>query len=102
METSRVIIKPIASEASLKEMELNRYVFEVDRRANKKEIASAVKEKFGVDIVKVQTRIIKGKSRRALRRREQVKLGPIKKATVEVKKGQKIEIFETKKGSSTK
>lgn len=97
MEKEKIIIRPIVSEASLKSAESDRYVFEVAKEANKKEIAEAIREKFKVDVSKVQTRLIKGRSRRMLRRRDRVFLGPIKKADVQVGKGQKIDIFESKK-----
>ena len=94
METHRILVKPVISEASIKEMESNKYVFVVDKHANKKDIA---KESFGVDVLSVQTRIIKGRSRRMLRKRGRVALGPSKKATVKIGKDQKITIFESKK-----
>ncbi len=97
MEISKIIIRPIISERSLKEMESNKYVFEVDKKANKKEITQAVKKKFGVDVLKVQTRLIKGRSRRMLRGRNRVSLAPMKKATLQIGKNQKIDIFESKK-----
>ena len=97
MEAIKVIFKPIISEASIKEMESNRYVFEVNKDSTKKDVAEAVKESFGVDVLKVQTRIIKGRSRRMLRSRNRVYLGPSKRATVQIGKDQKIGIFEVKK-----
>lgn len=97
MEMHKILVKPVISEASIKEMESNKYVFVVDKHANKKDIAKAVKESFGVDVLNVQTRIIKGRSRRMLRKRGRVALGPSKKATVKIGKDQKIAIFESKK-----
>lgn len=97
METNKVIIRPIISEASIKEIESNKYVFEVEKDASKKDVAKAVKENFNVDVLKVQTRLIKGRSRRMLRSRQRARLGPIKKATVRIGKNQKIDIFESKK-----
>jgi large subunit ribosomal protein L23 len=97
METSEVIIKPIISEASIKEIESNKYVFQVKRGANKKDIAKAVKDRFNVDVFSVKTRLIKGRSRRMLRSRSRAKLGSIKKASVQIGKDQKIDIFEAKK-----
>lgn len=97
MEINKVLLKPVISESSIKDMESNKYVFVVNKNANKYEVAKAVKESFGVDVLNVRTRIIKGRSRRSLRRRDRVDLGPSKRATVQVGKDQKIEIFETKK-----
>ncbi len=97
MEPNKVIIRPIISEAALKELEANKYVFEVQKKANKKEIARAVKEHFGVDALVVRTRIIKGRSRRGLGKRARTAASPLKKATVLIGKDQKIDIFEAKK-----
>lgn len=97
MEISKVLLKPVISESSIKDMESNKYVFVVSKHANKYEVAKAVKESFSVDVLNVRTRIIKGRSRRSLRRRDRVALGPSKRATVQIGKDQKIKIFETKK-----
>ena len=97
MEISEVIIKPILSEASIKEIESNKYVFQVKRSATKKDIAKAVKDKFNVDVFSVQTRLIKGRSRRMIKSRSRAKLEPIKKASVQIGKDQKIDVFEAKK-----
>lgn len=97
MEINKVLLKPVISESSIKDMESNKYVFVVNKHANKYEVAKAVKESFGVDVLNVKTRIIKGRSRRSLRKRDRVVLGPSKRATVQIGKDQKIEIFETKK-----
>ncbi|MEX0616216.1 MAG: 50S ribosomal protein L23 [Candidatus Woykebacteria bacterium] len=97
MEVNKIIIKPTISERSLKGEEAGKYVFEVAKAATKKSIAKAMKEKFGVDVVKVQTRLVKGRSRRMTKGRSRVKIGPIKRATIQLVEGQKLAIFEGKK-----
>lgn len=97
MEINKVLFKPVISESSIKDMESNKYVFVVNNKANKYEIAKAVSISFGVDVLSVRTRIVKGRSRRSLRKRGRIDLGPSKRATVQVGKDQKIGIFETKK-----
>jgi len=97
MQISRVLVKPIISESSLKDIESDKYVFKVDNRATKKDVAKAVKESFSVDVINVKTRIIKGRSKRMMKSRKRAKIGPFKKATVQIEKGQKIAIFEAKK-----
>lgn len=42
----------------------NKYVFEVDRRSNKKEIKRAVESLFNVNVESVNTMIVKGKRKR--------------------------------------
>jgi large subunit ribosomal protein L23 len=49
-----VLKKPVISEKSLKLVEeKNQYIFDVDRRADKKSVKKAVEEKFKVKVVKV-------------------------------------------------
>jgi large subunit ribosomal protein L23 len=65
MSTAYDIIKrPIISEQSTEHVELKKYVFEVDRGANKIEIKNAVEEIFGVEVIKVTTLNMKGKKKR--------------------------------------
>ena len=46
MDAREVIVRPVVSERSYEMIEHNRYTFEVDKRARKPEIASAVAEVF--------------------------------------------------------
>ena len=51
-----IIIKPIVTEKVTKESEvLNRFGFEVNRKANKVEIKKAVEAAYGVNVVSVNT-----------------------------------------------
>ena len=59
-----IIIRPIITEASMDGTAMRKYTFEVDKRANKIEIAKAVEELFKVDVEKVNTSHVKGKLRR--------------------------------------
>ena len=90
----RVIRRPIITERAtqLQESE-NKYVFEVDRAANKIEIKRAVEKLFEVDVVKVNTTGVHGKVKRLGRfvgRRPDWK-----KAVVTLAGGQSIEYFES-------
>lgn len=96
MESSRVIIKPVLTEKSLIDASRGEYTFAVDINATKKDVELAVKDLFKVDVLRVKTRITKGRSKRVFRKRTKTTLGPIKKATVKVGKEQKIDIFEVK------
>ena len=53
-----IIIRPVITERSTDLQELNKYVFEVDKRANKTEIKQAVEAIFGVKVAKVNTAIM--------------------------------------------
>ncbi len=59
-----IIIRPIISEESMMETDNNKYTFEVDKRANKIEIAKAIEEIFDVNVQKVNTMNMKGKVKR--------------------------------------
>ncbi len=64
MNAYDIIKRPIITEQSMAEGELKKYTFEVDRRANKIEIAKAVEETFGVKVAKVNTMNYDGKKKR--------------------------------------
>ena len=95
MKTAYDIIKrPVITEQSMSMTELKRYTFEVDKDANKIEIAKAVEEIFGVKVAKVNTINMYGKEkhvgrypagRRAARKKAMVTLTPDSKT---------IEFFE--------
>ena len=59
-----IIKRPIISEQSTEHVDLKKYVFEVDRSANKIEIKNAIEEIFGVEVSKVTTLNMKGKVKR--------------------------------------
>ena len=72
---------------------LNQYIFSVDRKATKRNIKDAVEAAFGVTVVKVNTSILKPKSKRDRMRRN--KLGHtahVKKAIVKLKSGDAIDL----------
>ena len=59
-----VIIRPIISEETMNGAADKKYTFEVDKRANKIEIANAIEEICDVDVDKVNTMNMKGKVKR--------------------------------------
>ncbi len=64
MELHKVIKNPLATEKSIRLMESeNKLVFVVDKKATKSEIKKAFKEMFKIDVVDVNTHIIKGEKR---------------------------------------
>ena len=65
MKTAYDIIKrPIITEQSMEAATYKKYTFEVAKDANKIEIAKAVEEIFGVEVEKVNTLNMKGKTKR--------------------------------------
>ena len=91
MTAHEIIIRPVVSERSFYEMEQNKYTFEVHKDANKFQIKDAVEEIFGVKVTRVNTLIVKPKTKRV--RYVAGKTRSWKKAVVTVAEGQSIEIF---------
>lgn len=88
-----IILKPIITEASMENLQMNKYTFKVAKNANKFEIKSAVEQLFGVKVEKVNTISVKGRKKR-MGRFEGYK-PDWKKAIVTLKEGEKtIEFFD--------
>jgi len=91
------IVSPSVTEKSYALTAKNKYAFKVDPGASKYQIKKAVKDLFSVDVLSVHT--IKRASRtvRSPRTGRYINLPVTKKAIVQIKKGQKIEIFSALK-----
>jgi large subunit ribosomal protein L23 len=93
MATARhydTILSPVITEKATLLTEQNKVVFQVAMDSTKDEIAAAVEELFKVRVIKVNTLITKGKTKRfrgILGRRSDVK-----KAIVTLQEGQTIDI----------
>ena len=59
-----IIIKPIITEASMDKLADKMYTFELDKKATKPEIATAVEAMFGVKVERVNTINMKKKPKR--------------------------------------
>jgi large subunit ribosomal protein L23 len=89
-----VIVRPIITEQSMEQGDINKYAFEVSRDANKIEIKKAVEEIFGVKVLKVTTLNMQGKFKRTGRYPEGQR-SSWKKAVVRLTEDSKtIEFFE--------
>ena len=87
--------KPIITEKSLHLAQTqNKYVFEVDRLANKDQIKAAIEEFFSVDVKAVNTTRKNRSTKKTGKKRMTVTVPQVKKAIVELKAGQKIEMFD--------
>ncbi len=61
----QIIVRPVVTEKSTDlSSQLNKYVFEVAKRANKIEIRKAVEMVFGVRVTDVHTMVVRGDIRR--------------------------------------
>ena len=93
MNARDIIIRPVITEKSIAAASSKRYTFEVDKSANKIEIAKAVEEIFKVKVTKVNTVSVRGHLRRQGRSEGYTKAW--KKAIVTLSEDSKsIEIFE--------
>jgi large subunit ribosomal protein L23 len=86
-----VLVKPVVSEKSYSLMDLGKYTFEVDTRANKTEIKIAVERVFGVKVASVNTLNRQGKTRRT--RYGLGKRKDVKRAIVTLVAGETIDVF---------
>ena len=90
MNTYNIIKRPLRTEKSVADGEAtNSYHFEVDLRANKIQIKSAVEKYFKVKVQDVRTIVRKGKTKRV-----RFKLGRTKdwkKAVIKLKEGSTID-----------
>jgi large subunit ribosomal protein L23 len=93
MEVHQIIRKLLVTEKStIARDESNKYVFEVDRKANKVEISNAVEKLFKVSVVDVHVMHVLGKKKRTGRIMGQK--SSWKKAIVTLAAGNRIEIVE--------
>ncbi len=95
MKLANVIKKPLVSEKSMKAVEGNCYMFIVDKAASKNQIRRAVEAIFGVNVIGVRTMILKKKRKRLPNSRRAIQPAAVKRAIVELKEGEKLDIYES-------
>ena len=84
------IISPNITEKSTSLSEFNKIVFKVNKGATKKSIKKSIEKIFKVNVIKINTINLKGKTK-IVRNRKTTKPG-YKKAIVTLKKGQNIDL----------
>jgi large subunit ribosomal protein L23 len=87
-----VLLRPIITEKTTVLTGADKYVFEVDLRANKNQIREAIQVAFNVRVAEVNTMVMKGKPKRF--GRKVTNRPDWKKAIVTLVAGDKIELFE--------
>ena len=85
-----VIISPNITEKSTSLSEFNKVVFKVHKGASKNSIKKSIEKIFKVNVIKVNTINLKGKTK-LVRNKKAYKSG-YKKAIVTLKKGQNIDL----------
>jgi large subunit ribosomal protein L23 len=92
MDPIHVIKKPVVTEKGTYAMnEFNRYAFEVNPKASKNDIKSAIETLYKVKVDKVNTVTRRGKFRRM--KFGETQMSSVKLAHVRLKEGQTIELF---------
>ena len=85
-----VILAPVITEKATLLSEQNKVVFRVAMDSTKDEISAAVEELFKVEVLKVNTLITKGKTKRF--RGREGRRSDVKKAIVTLAEGQSIDV----------
>jgi large subunit ribosomal protein L23 len=92
MEVTTIIKKPLVTEKSTFGVSMNnRYVFEVDKRADKGQIKRAIEEIYGVRVLTVATQVRKGHQKR--NKMGWFRVGNQKRAVVKLHAEDRIELF---------
>jgi large subunit ribosomal protein L23 len=89
-----VILKPLINEKSMSLAKGDFYTFLVDLAADKNQVAKIIREKFGVNVLSVKTITLQPKVKNQRSRKGSYMTAKIKKAIVQVGKGQRIALFE--------
>lgn len=89
-----LIKRPVVSEKSMSLTKQGLYTFETSLSMTKEAIAKLVKDKFKVDVIAVKSVKTPGKTKLQRNRRGYFKTADTKKMIVQVKKGQRILLFE--------
>jgi large subunit ribosomal protein L23 len=92
LHPGQVLIRPVVSEKSYEQITQNKYTFKVHEDAHKTQVRQAVEELFDVTVVRVNILKVQPKpKRRGLTRGTRPGW---KKAVVQLKPGDSIEIFQ--------
>lgn len=89
-DTYKTIKSLLQTEKSTRMLPENKYLFWVEKRANKIEVKKAVESIYNVTVTKVNTQVARGKRRRV--RYVEGRTPDRKKAIVQLKAGDKIEV----------
>ena len=89
-----VLIRPVVSEKTYALMENHTYVFIVDPKATKVDVRNAVEQAFNVKVTNVNTLNRKGKTTKNRRTGVTGSRPATKRASVTLKQGDSINLFE--------
>jgi large subunit ribosomal protein L23 len=92
MKITEILVKPILTEKATTLAQGQVYMFEVNPKANKNQIKTALEKLYKVKVANVRTMTRQGKVRRVGRRMTSKRLGDQKVAYIILKEG-KIDLF---------
>ena len=92
LHPAQILIKPVVSEKSYHQITENRYTFKVHKDAHKTQVRQAVEELFNVHVENVNVVQVRAKPKR--RGNFKGTRPGWKKAIVQLREGETIEIFE--------
>ena len=92
LHPSEVLIRPVVSEKSYEQITRNQYTFQVHKDAHKTQIRQAVEQLFEVKVERVNILMVQPKPKR--RGAHRGKRPGWKKAVVQLREGDSIEIFQ--------
>src|SRR5258708_30752349 len=88
------LIRPLINEKSMGLTKSGFFSFEVDKSASKAGIGKVVMDKFKVHVLSVKIINLKAKTKTQPSRKGYFQTSGVKKAIVQLKKGEKIALFE--------
>ncbi len=89
-----ILLQPIITEKSMIQANAGWYTFKVSKLSSKPAIALAVSNQFNVSVTRVRTVTMPGKTQKTGKKRIETTGISWKKALVQLKKDQKIELFD--------
>ncbi len=97
-----ILIRPVITEASMIDAKNGRFTFEIHKDASKTDVKSAVEKAFSVKVTAVRTVTIKRTKVINTKFGKKTTNTTLKKARVDLEKGQTIPAFEIKEEKETK
>jgi large subunit ribosomal protein L23 len=94
MQSNLLVLKPAFTEKTLSQQENGKYTFWVKKDATKGQIEASFKAVFGIKPLKINTVLVKGKTKTDWKKRLPIKKSDLKKAVITVDKNTKIELLK--------
>ncbi|MFC1621948.1 50S ribosomal protein L23 [Patescibacteria group bacterium] len=96
MQLNKAIIKPIVTEKTMALESEGKYVFRVNMKVSKGRIAEEIEKLYKTKVDSVSTMIMPGKKRRVPKTSRFIKTKKWKKAVVQLKEGENLDIYSNK------